>query len=67
MLDNTGNINKRLRVTLAKSLNGRLKKHKSCAFGLGLRYTNHTVELDNTDCTRGMIRKINYLLKLEYI
>ncbi len=60
-------IKRRLRVTLVKSLNGRLKKHKACARGLGLRYMHHTVELDDTDCIRGMISKISYLLKMEEI
>ena len=56
---------KRLRVTLVKSLNGRLKAHKDCARGLGLRRMHHTVDVEDTPCTRGMVNKISYLLQVE--
>ena len=55
----------RVRVTLVRSPAGRLKAHKDCVRGLGLRRMNHTVEVEDTPCTRGMIRKIAYLLRVE--
>ena len=58
---------KRLRVTLVKSLNGRLKSHKACARGLGLRRMHHTVDVEDTPCTRGMVNKISYLLRVEEV
>lgn len=57
--------NKTLKVTLVRSLNGRLAAHKACAAGLGLRRMNQTVEVEDTPCTRGMINKVSYLLKVE--
>jgi len=54
-----------LKVTLVRSLNGRLAAHKACVAGLGLRRMNHTVEVEDTPCTRGMINKVSYLLKVE--
>jgi large subunit ribosomal protein L30 len=54
-----------LKVTLVRSLNGRLAAHKACATGLGLRRMNQTVEVEDTPCTRGMINKVSYLLKVE--
>ena len=57
----------RVRVTLVKSLNGRLKSHKASARGLGLRRMHHTVEVEDTACTRGMINKISYLLRVEEV
>ena len=54
-----------IKVTLVKSLNGRLKNHKACARGLGLRKINHTVEVEDTPCTRGMANKISYMVKVE--
>ena len=54
-----------MRVTLVRSPAGRLKAHKDCVRGLGLRRMNHTVEVEDTPCTRGMIRKIAYLLRVE--
>ena len=32
--------------------------------GLGLKWTNHTVEVIDTPCMRGMINKVGYLLKV---
>ncbi len=55
----------RLKVTLVKSVNGRLEKHKQCVRGLGLRRIGHTVEVQDTAEIRGMINKISYLLRVE--
>ena len=56
---------KELKVTLLKSKHGRLKNHKACITGLGLRRIGHTVEVEDTPSTRGMIDKVNYLLRVE--
>ena len=56
---------KKLNVTLCKSLNGRLQSHKACAKGLGLRRLWHTVEVTDTVENRGMINKISYMLAVE--
>lgn len=56
---------KTIKVTLVKSLIGRLQSHKDCARGLGLRRMHHTVEVVDTPCNRGMVNKIAYLLKVE--
>jgi large subunit ribosomal protein L30 len=54
-----------IKITLVKSLNGRLVKHKSTAEALGLRKINDsTVQPDNAS-TRGKIALIGYLLKVE--
>ena len=55
----------KLRVTLVRSMHGRVKKHIACARGLGLRRMHHTVEVADTPENRGMIRKISYMLKCE--
>ncbi|MCL6264051.1 MULTISPECIES: 50S ribosomal protein L30 [Craterilacuibacter] len=56
---------KTVKVTLVKSLIGRLESHKACARGLGLKKIRQTVEVLDTPENRGMITKINYLLKCE--
>ncbi|MBI3146008.1 MAG: 50S ribosomal protein L30 [Pseudogulbenkiania sp.] len=56
---------KTVKVTLVKSLIGRLESHKACARGLGLKKMNQTVEVLDTPENRGMINKISYLLKSE--
>lgn len=59
----TGNT--KIRVTLTKSVHGRLQSHKDTVRGLGLRRIRHSVELDDTPQVRGMINKVAYLLRVE--
>ena len=54
-----------IKVTQVKSVNGRLPNHKACVAGLGLRRIGHTVEVEDTPSTRGMINKVNYMLQVE--
>ncbi len=58
-------MSKTIKVTQVKSSNGRLKAHKACVAGLGLRRINHSVEVIDTPENRGMINKVSYLLKVE--
>lgn len=58
-------VKKTIKVTLVRSKSGRLKNHKACVAGLGLRRINHTVEVIDTPENRGMIDKVSYLLKVE--
>ena len=53
-----------LKITLVKSLNGRLKKHIATAESLGLRKIGDcTIQPDNTQ-TRGKIHKIGFMLQV---
>ncbi|GAB5413298.1 MAG: 50S ribosomal protein L30 [Congregibacter sp.] len=54
-----------IKVTQIKSSNGRLKNHKACVAGLGLRRIGHTVEVEDTPSVRGMINKVSYMLRVE--
>ena len=56
---------KKLRVKLVKSQFGRIKKHRACITGIGLKKINQVVELDATPENLGMISKIKYLLNVE--
>ncbi len=56
---------KELKVTLRKSKYGRLKSHKACIAGLGLRRINQTVTVRDTAENRGMIERISYLVSVE--
>lgn len=58
---------KELKVTLVKSKYGRLKKHKACIVGLGLRKMHQTVQVADTPENRGMINRISYLLSVEEV
>jgi len=56
---------KTLKVTLVRSTNGRLKNHKDCVRGIGIRRMHQTVEVKDTPENRGMINKVSYMLKVE--
>lgn len=56
-----------LKVTLTKSLNGRLKGHQACARGLGIRRIHNPVVVKDTPENRGMINKIQYMLSVEEV
>ena len=57
--------NTKIRVTLVKSVHGRLQSHRDTVRGLGLRRMRHSVELDDTPQIRGMINKVAYMLRIE--
>ena len=56
---------KRLKITQVKSSIGRLKKHKACLTGLGLRRVGHSVEREDNPSIRGMLNRISYLINVE--
>ncbi|WP_067563959.1 50S ribosomal protein L30 [Halofilum ochraceum] len=55
----------KLRVTQVRSAIGRLKRHKACLTGLGIRRMHHSVEVIDTPENRGMINKVSYMLSVE--
>jgi large subunit ribosomal protein L30 len=56
---------KKIKVTLAKGIARCRQDHVATVRGLGLKWTNHTVELVDTPSVRGMIQKVSYLLRVE--
>lgn len=58
-------MTKKIKVTQVRSTAGRLKGHKACVTGLGLRRVGHCVEVEDTPSVRGMINKVNYLVRVE--
>ncbi len=58
---------KHLKVTLVRSVQGRLKSHQACVRGLGVRRMHHSVVVHDTPENRGMINKVSYLLKVEEV
>jgi large subunit ribosomal protein L30 len=55
---------KKIKVKLVKSVNSTKESHRATVRGLGLKWTNHTVEVIDTPATRGMINKVSYLVKV---
>ncbi|SVA15382.1 uncharacterized protein METZ01_LOCUS68236 [marine metagenome] len=56
---------KKLRIKLIKSRFGRIKQHRACIAGIGLKKINQVVELDATPENLGMVNKIRYLVNVE--
>lgn len=55
---------KKIRVTLVKSVASCKQNHRASVRGLGLKWTNHSVEVEDTPSTRGMINQVSYLVKV---
>ena len=58
---------KKLRITLKRSIIGYNKKQKLTVRTLGIRKLHQTVEHKDTPQIRGMIKKINHLVEVEEI
>ena len=54
-----------LKITQVKSRIGYKKKAKATLDAMGLKKMNHTVELPDNPAIRGMIKKIEYLIRVE--
>jgi len=55
---------KMMKVKLVRSTSGRLKSHKACVSGLGLRRLHQTVEVEDTPSTRGMLNRVSYMVEI---
>jgi large subunit ribosomal protein L30 len=47
-----------------KSVASTKRDHRDTVRGLGLKWTNHAVDVVDTPATRGMINKVGYLVKV---
>ena len=54
-----------LKITLVKSTIGAVPKHKKTVEAFGLKKVNKTVELPDNAATRGMIKQVQHLVKVE--
>ena len=55
---------KKIRIKLVKSTNSCREDHRATVRGLGLKWREHVVEIEDTPSVRGMINKVNYLVKV---
>ncbi|HKO89181.1 MAG TPA: 50S ribosomal protein L30 [Burkholderiales bacterium] len=65
MADKKSTVKKTVKVTLVKSVIGCKEPHRATVRGLGLRKIRDTVELEDTPAVRGMINRVNYLVRAE--
>jgi len=56
---------KMLTVTLRKSTIGFNKTQAKTVQGMGLRRLNHSVQIQDTPATRGMIHKVRHLVEVQ--
>ena len=54
-----------LKITLVKSTIGAVPKHKKTIEALGLSKMHKTVELPDNAATRGMVKQVSHLVKVE--
>ena len=59
--------NKKIKITQVKSRIGYSRKAKATFDALGLRKINQSVVLDLNDSIYGMVKKIDYLIKVEEV
>ena len=57
----------KIKVTLIKSSIGNRKNQKENLKGLGLKKINNSRILENTPSVRGMIQKVQHLVRIETI
>ena len=55
----------KIRVRLLKSTNTVKRSHRATVRGLGLKRIDQVVELIDTPAVRGMIDKVNYLVRID--
>jgi len=58
-------MSQNLRITLIRSHIGRPEKHRAVLRGMGLNKVSKTVTLPDTQEVRGMIRKVQHMVRIE--
>ncbi len=58
---------KMLKITLVKSPIGAVPKNRATVESMGLRKLNKSVILPDNEATRGQIRQVGYMLKVEEV
>lgn len=57
----------KLKITLVKSPIAAIPKQRATIEALGLKKIRQSVELPNNSTTKGMIQRVNHLVKVEEI
>lgn len=57
----------KLKITQIRSIIGSTKRQKRTVEALGLKRIRHTIEQEDTLVVRGMIKKVEHLIKVEEI
>jgi len=65
LAEGTGKTTKKIKITLTRSSIGRQEKQHKVLRGLGLRKLGRSVVREDTPAIRGMVAKVNHLVKVE--
>jgi large subunit ribosomal protein L30 len=57
----------KLRVTQVKSTISHIERNRATVRALGLKRIGHTVEVPANDATRGMVRRVRFLVSVEEV
>lgn len=57
----------KIRITQIRSAIRRTERQRACLMGLGVRGIGRSVEVNDTPAHRGMIKKVNFMLRVEEI
>jgi large subunit ribosomal protein L30 len=60
-------LSRKLRIKYVKSAIGYSERHKGTIRALGLRRLNQSVVMEDTPSLRGMLLKVNHLVKVEEV
>ena len=60
-------MEKMLKITLVKSVIGAVPKNRATVEAMGLRKLNKSIILPDNAATRGQIRQVSHLLKVEEV
>jgi large subunit ribosomal protein L30 len=58
-------VSKKIKVRQVKSVIGYDRRQRATLRGLGLRRMNHSVTLEDTPSVRGMVVKVQHLVRVE--
>lgn len=58
---------KKLKITLVKSTIGAVPKNKAIVHSMGLRRIGSSVILPDNDATKGQIRQVGFMVKVEEV
>lgn len=57
----------KVKITLTRSVINRPKDQKATVIALGIKKLNHSVEVEYTPQIKGMVTKVNHLVRVEEI
>ncbi len=58
-------MDKKIRMTLTKSMVGRTEQQRATLLGLGLTWLNKSIVRKDTPEIRGMLKKVGHLVRIE--